>query len=275
VLVDGASPFVLLTRKRGGFMDLLRFLITKLDDELESGLTRVAPPVLLRLDGVDVACAVGGVDLKVKPLDGHPAEVLRCFTAPPEWFAVGVLTGGWAHSPGAESVRVRVTSLVCRDGTELSAVRRAGEELELMEERGFGNVPDTLRRVLGLPTDPPDVTIVEWLAKCWLMVIAKRAKRGKRAPKLSWSDAAALHPSLDTEEMATMSWERFRQLYAADGSEEAAWMDEGMFARWQVHGYPPVAELLDRAARRLTPEARRAVERALTAWGLLDSASVA
>ena len=253
---------------------LLRFLITKLDDELEAGRARVTPPVLLRLDGVEVACAVGGVDLKVKPLDGHPAQVLRCFTAPPEWFAVGVLTGGRAHAPGVEPVRVRVTSLVCRDGTELSAVRK-GDELEFMEERGFGNVPDTLRRVLGLPTDPPDVTIVEWMAKCWLMVIAKHAKRGKRAPKLSWPDAAALHPSLDADEMATMSWERLRQLYAERGSEEAAWMDAGMFARWQVHGHPPVADLLKRAARRLAPDALAAVEQRLAGWGLLDGASVA
>lgn len=253
---------------------LLRFLITELDADLEAGRARVAPPVLLRLDGVDVACAVGGVDLKVKPLDGHPAQVLRRFTAPPEWFAVGVLTGGRAHAPGVEPVRVRVTSLMCRDGTELSAVRN-GEELSFMEGRGFGNVPDTLRRVLGLPTDPPDVTIVEWMAKCWLMVIAERAKRGRRASKLSWSEAAALCPTLDAEEMATMSWERFRQLAVCDGSEEAAWMDEGMFARWQVHGHPPVTELLKRAARRLTPDALAAVEEVLTDWGLLDGASVA
>jgi hypothetical protein len=252
---------------------LLRFLITKLDDELESGRARVAPPVLLRLDGVDVACAVGGVDLKVKPLDGHPAQVLRCFTAPPEWFAVGVLTGGWAHAPGVEPVRVRITTLLCRDGTELSAVRN-GDELSFMEERGFGNVPETLRRVLGLPTDPPDVTIVEWMAKCWLMVIAKQARRGKRSPKLSWSEAATLCPTLDADEMMAMSWERFRQLAACDGSQEAAWMDAGMFARWQVHGHPPVAELLERARRRLTPDALAMVEHTLAGWGLLDSASV-
>jgi hypothetical protein len=166
-------------------------------------------------------------------------------------------------------------SLMCRDGAELSAVRRNGEGLEFMEERGIGSGPDTLRRVLGLPTDPPDVTIAEWLAKCWLMLIAKQAKRGKRASKLSWPEAAALHPARDTDEMATMSWERFRQLYAERGSEEAAWMDEGMFARWQVHGHPPVAELLKRAARRLTPGALAAMENTLTGWGLLDGASVA
>jgi len=252
---------------------LLRFLITEMDEELESGRARATPPLLLRLDGVDVACAVGGIDLKVKPLDGHPAQVLRCFTAPAEWFGVGVLTGGWAHSPDAEKARVRIASMVCRDGTELAAVRTVGGELQFMEERGFGNVIDTLRRVLGLATDPPDVTIAEWLAKCWLLVIAKQAKRGKRSPKLSWSEAAALHPALDAGEMAAMSWERVRQLYA-ERSEEAAWMDDGMFARWQVHGYPPVEELLRRASRRLKPEARREVEAVLTRWGLLDGASV-
>ena len=267
---------------------LLRFLITQLDDELESGRSRFTPPLLLRLDGVDVACAVDGVDLKVKPLEGHPVSVLRCVTAPPEWFGVGVLTGGWSHWPGRESVRVRVTSFVCRDGTELAAVRSEGAELQLIEGRGFGPALDTLRRVLQLPTDPPDVTIAEWLTKCWLMLVAKQTKRGRRAPKLSWPEAAALHPALGVtgarpdelavvalDAAAAMTWERFRQLHVAEGSDEAAWMDDGMFARWQVHGHPPIAELLRRAGRRLTPAARRDVEATLTAWGLLDSASVA
>ena len=253
---------------------LLRFLITEMDDDLESGRARVAPPVLLRLDGVDVACAVGGIDLRVKPLEGHPAEVLRGFIAPPEWFAVGVLTGGWAHAPDTESVRVRVTTLLCRDGTALDAVRPVGGDLRFMDGCGTGAVPDTLRRVLGLPTDPPDVTITEWLAKCWLMVIAKGAKRGKREPKLSWPDAAALHPTLDADEIATMTWERFRQLQAERGSEDAAWMDDGMFARWMVHSHPPITELLPRAARRLTPSAAAAVESTLRGWGLLDDPRV-
>jgi hypothetical protein len=245
----------------GDIPALLRFLITGMDEDVEAGEAPVAPPALLRLDGADVACAVDGIDLHVKPLEGHPAEVLAGVTAPPEWFGIGVITGGWQHAPGVERVRVRIISFVCRDGTELAAVRTEGEDLRFMEGRGEGQVPDTLRRVLGLPTNPPDVSIAEWLAKCWLERILQRAKRGGRAPKLAWRDAAALHPALAV-----------RRLQAAHGDALAAWMDDGMFARQMVHGRPPVDLLLRRASRRLTPDARARVEATLEEWGLLAAA---
>ncbi|MEY2565997.1 MAG: hypothetical protein QOE35_526 [Actinomycetota bacterium] len=269
----------------GDIPALLRFLITGMDEDVEAGEAPVAPPALLRLDGADVACAVDGIDLHVKPLEGHPAEVLAGVTAPPEWFGIGVITGGWQHAPGVERVRVRIISFVCRDGTELAAVRTEGEDLRFMEGRGEGQVPDTLRRVLGLPTNPPDVSIAEWLAKCWLERILQRAKRGGRAPKLAWRDAAALHPAIAVvgarpDELATvaprtatsMRWERFRRLQAAHGDALAAWMDDGMFARQMVHGRPPVDLLLRRASRRLTPDARARVEATLEEWGLLAAA---
>ena len=266
--------------------DLLRFLITKLDEgDHDAG---PLPALLLRLDGADVACAVDGVDLHVKALDRHPVQVLAGFTAPPEWFGIGVLTGGWAHEPGVERRRTRIISFVCRDGTELAGVRIGDGNLTFMEGRGTGMVLDTLRRVLGLATDPPDVSIAEWLAQCWLEIIISRAKRERRATRLTWREAAALHPAIGVvgarpDELPSvaprtataMRWERFRQIHAADGDEAAAWMDEGMFARWMMYGHPPLSELLRRAGRRLTPEARDRVETTLSDWGLLDQASVA
>jgi hypothetical protein len=267
--------------------DLLRFLIRRMDEEIEAGSAPV-PALLLRLDGADVACAVDGVDLHVKPLDGHPAHVLGGFTAPPEWFGVGVLTGGWAYEPGVERRRVRMTAFVCRDGTELSGLRVSDGELQFMESNPEGLVADTLRRVLGMPTTPADISISAWLALCWLQIICERAKRGKRAPKLEWREAASLHPAIGVtaagaDELATvgpriaaaMRWERFRQLHVDEGNDVAAWMDEGMFARWMVNGSPPLADLLTRAGKRLTPAARAKVEATLTGWGLLDRASVA
>lgn len=265
-----------------GVAELLEFLVRRMDDEIESGEARIEPPALLRLDGADVACAVDGIDLHVKPLEGHPAQVLACCTAPPEWFGIGVLSGGWAHAPGEPKARVRMTSLVCRDGTELAGIRLEGKELQILEERGVGLVQDTLRRVLELPTDPPDVSIAEWLAVCWLEIILKQTKRGKRAAKLTWRAAAALHPAIDVigarpDELpavgpraaAAMRWERFRRLQAAEGDALAAWMDEGMFARSTVHAHPPLSDLVMRAGPRLTPDARAKVEATLSDWGLL------
>jgi hypothetical protein len=261
----------------GDTADLLHFLIQRMDDEIESGEARVEPPLLLRLDGADVACATDGIDLHVKRLDGHPAEVLTGFVAPPEWFGVGVLTGGWGHEPGKERYRVRVTSFMCRDGAELAAMRADGSgELRFLEGRSDGLVADTLRRVLELPTNPPDVSVEEWFARCWLDAIVAGTKRGKRAAKLGWQEAAELHPALASMGAASdFSWERVRQRVAAEGSEMAAWMDEGMFARSTVYGRPSVDLLLSRAERRLTPDARRRVHALLREWGLLDRSSVA
>jgi hypothetical protein len=48
-----------------------------------------------------------------------------------------------------------------------------------------------------------------------------------------------------------------------------------VYSRWIVGRYPPLADLLARAGRRLTPDARAHVVATLTSWGLLDHASVA
>lgn len=264
-------------------VELLRFLIRRMHEELESGSARVQPPALLRLDGADVACAVDGIDLHAKRLEGHPFEALAGFTAPPEWFAVGVLTGGWATEVGVGRYRVRVISFMCRDGSELAASHREGEDLRFLEGRSDGLVADTLRRVLELPTAPPAGDMAEWLAGCWLELLA----RGKRR-KLRWREAAALHPALGVvgarpdelaavapRTVACMRWERMRRAYAQEGDPLAAWMDDGMFSRWMLDAQPPVSVALERAANRLTPDAKAKVEDALLAWGLLDQASVA
>lgn len=275
----------------GSVAELLSFVVRRLDEDIESGRSSVQPPALLRLDGAEVACAVGGVALHVKPLDGHPAQVLAGFIAPPEWFGVGVLVTGWQHdlTGQREKVRARITTIVCRDGSAVDAVRTDADGLRLTEGEAEGLVPDTLRRVLGMPTAPPAPgDLDEWMAKCWLQIVLKQSKRGKREPKLRWREVAALHPAIDTvgadpadlasvaPALATqMTWERFRQIHADDGDDLAAWMDEGMFARWSVQGYPPVTELLRRAQRRLTPDAFGRVEATLATWGLLDRASAA
>src|SRR5438067_6399566 len=57
----------------------------------------------------------GNLDLGFKDLDGrHVAQEILGFTAPPEWWALGAITGGWAApmTDGAEheSARGRTTS---------------------------------------------------------------------------------------------------------------------------------------------------------------------
>lgn len=265
--------------------ELLEFLVRRLDEEYESGTSSVPLPALLRLDGAEVATAVGGVSLHNKPLDGHPVAVLTGFTAPPEWFGIGVVVTGWSHEHG-ERHRARITTMLCRDGSEIGGIRVSGRDLQVIHEHAVGPVADTLRRVLDLATPPPDVSINEWMAKCWLEIVIANARRGKRTRKLTWRETAALHPAIETvgaeaEDVAevapalaaNMRWERFRQLHSLD-EPDAAWMDEGMFARSMVHGRPPIDTLLRRASKRLTAEALRGVEAALADWGLLGAATV-
>ena len=266
---------------------LLRLLVAQLDAGLQEAESDEA--WLLRLDSVD---AEGG-NLGLKPLDGHPSDVLMGFTAPADWFAVGVASDGWVHSlepaPRVARQRMRMITLVARDGSEVAAIRRYGnDELDFLPGLGEGQLADVLRRVLELPTAPPDVPIGELLAKFWLQRIIAGAKRSRHAAKLSWEKAAALHPAMElTDKPVTannlaavgadiagrMDWERLRQQAARGGGADAgtaAWMDTGMFARWQIDGRPPLADLMRRASHRLTPPASARVAETLAGWGLLE-----
>ena len=266
----------------------LRLLVARLDagflEEPDGGNW------LIRLDNVDDH----GGNLGLKPLDGHPSEVLTGFTAPDDWFAVGVASDGWAHSlePARRVARqrIRMFALVARDGSEVSAIRRYGnDELEFLPGLGEGDLADTLRRVLGLPTAPPAVDIAELMAKLWLERIVAAGKRSRHAPKLSWERAAVLHPAMElvaypvtgnnlqavaTDIARRMDWERLRRR-TAEGTDAravgAGWMDAGMFARWMVNGRAPIDDLIRRASHRLTPTAATRVHETLEAWGLLAS----
>lgn len=266
----------------------LRLLVARID----AGFQEESDPGnwLIRLDNVD---DVGG-NLGLKPLDEHPVDALRGFTAPDDWFAVGVASDGWAHSlePAARAARqrIRMIALVARDGSEVSAMRRYGhDELEFLPGRADGDLADTLRRALDLPTAPPSVHIAELMAKIWLEAIIAAGRRGRHASKLSWERAAALHPAMDlvtypvtannlpalaADIAARMDWERLRRRMA-EGHDaqalEAAWMDAGMFARRMVNARPPIDDLSRRANHRLTSAASTRVHEALEAWGLLAS----
>jgi hypothetical protein len=50
--------------------------------------------------------------------------------------------------------------------------------------------------------------------------------------------------------------------------EHAAWMDDGMFARWVLGLHPPIDELLDIVDQRSSSEISRRVRSTLRSWGL-------
>lgn len=233
----------------------------------------------------------------------HPLDALLGFVAPPSWRALGVVCFGWAapaldvdearHTASGvrpsrhpERCRVRVTTLVDRRGEERATATL--EDGTVVDEPGAGTVTDALRRCLRLPTAPPPVPSAELFAALWLGNVAAAGRA------MSWAEVALRHPAIQLldrgghrpqpEELIgagrslhrALTWERLRSRAATgrlDGGIDldpavAAWMDDGMFARWVLGGLAPLPLLLGECAVHLSPDVLRRVRRALRAWNL-------
>ncbi|HEX4902506.1 MAG TPA: hypothetical protein VFV42_06830 [Acidimicrobiales bacterium] len=223
-----------------------------------------------------------GFDLGVLPLEGrHPTELLLGWTAPPEWHAVGMATSGWAYhvaersSPHRRRHRVHVVSLLSRTGEH--AHRTATDDPSvaplLGDELPVGEQVDLLRRVLGLPTDPPPVDASAYWSIQWLADLV-----GAAQPVPSLGAALDAHPAMrllrhgvrsadaDVEDVLAafhrvLTWSRLRQL-AADGRfevpdllpQDSAWLDDGAFARFVLNRCPPLHVLRARLAAHLSDD---------------------
>ncbi len=146
-------------------------------------------------------------------LEGHPSELLLGFTAWEEWWAVGLLTTGWAApmetdptnpyaahgrpSAHPDAVRMRMLVMVDRDGTTVSKVECS--DGRTIDEPGEGYMLDLLRRTVGVPTPPPTNPTSDLITAMWLMSIEGAAadERGAHGRRLSWNRVARLHPALD------------------------------------------------------------------------------
>lgn len=194
---------------------------------------------------VHVVAGEDGPDVGMLPLDGAtPAELLLGAVAPAEWSALGVATRGRAGplSGRGPSSTAEVVVLVPRAGKIVGRMRHGGEVIT--EPPEYGLTVDCLQRALGLPTAPPQVPCVHWLAAAWLEVVLRSADPGETV--------AGLNPGM---EWGSLGWERVRQLVACGrwpdvtiAPEHAAWLDEGSFSRWALAGRPPLATLLSEVA---------------------------
>lgn len=213
------------------------------------------------------------------PLDGaHPLELLAGFVAPPHWQAVGVSCAGRAHQLDTEPDAVTITILIDRSGAAAGVLRRADEVTEL-PGRPEGVVADACRRALALPTGPPPASTLDLWTAAWLDRVVELAGRSDgRARLRTWSAVAGLHAAvgapgnrpeaaLDPVALAAAAsalaeawpWARLRQdPSVADvpgpppARQLAAWMDDGMWARWLLARLPAVDDLLA-AVRALLP----------------------
>jgi hypothetical protein len=212
-------------------------------------------------------------------VDVHPFDMLAGFTAPPHWRAVGVSSTAWAHrldddgrrlrDPGA-SRRVQATLLLDRAGGAAGVMRVAGDVVPL-PGRPEGTIADACRRALGLPTAPPPPSTLGLWTLGWLDRLVDVAGRADGSSRLrSWAQAAELHaaagprlgrPDAPPDPVAlaaaaaalaeAWTWSRLRAEPAladvpgpAIAAPLAAWMDDGMWARWLLARLPGEADLI-------------------------------
>ena len=237
----------------------------------------------------------------------HPYDALVGLDAPANWVAVGLVAPGRAtptDDPGpARSFPIATAHLVARSGAWAAAWRplRPGDGTagSSAGDDGAdhpvptGRVDDGLRRVLGLPTQPaPGTTHHLWAAEWLDAVLVLAGRRGRRAP-LGLTSVLRLHPavaaldldrpSLTAAELiveadrlaAWRDWPQLRRacvegwwVHPVVDADEAAWLDDGAFARQVLGGWPELSDLRDAVVAVLPTGAGRAVDAALAAWGL-------
>jgi hypothetical protein len=221
------------------------------------------------------------------------------WNAPAECLAVGVVATGKAHvadgpveggAPFAPGLipDIRMSCLVTRTGD-------VNWRMTLPDGRSFDDAPeegrllDCLKRCFALPTPPPPVSAGHLLSVFWLGAVLDEVHRSDR--RLTWKEVARLHPAaqvmsgcgwaggdgLDVSGIigvssSAWSWEALR-VQAETGSwakelvsaDLAAWMDEGMFARWVLSALPAPDELVTRIRPRLAPSTARRLAHAVKA----------
>lgn len=194
-----------------------------------------------------------------------------------------------------EPRRCRLAYVLDRSGRAGAAVRQEGGAVRVEGYRSSsvdgptGRLVDVCHRALDLPTRPaPPDTAELWLLS-WLDLLMARAL-GVEPPR-TWAEAARVHPVLQLLEAAgrppadpvrigvaelgrmglalggARSWSDLRSAtsrgeWSAQGltSEHAAWMDDGMFARWVTGEFLAVPLYLEELDQALPAPIARKVE---------------
>jgi hypothetical protein len=234
--------------------------------------------------------------------DVHPLHYLLRLVAPAHWQALGVSCSGSAHRLDEtgrartlpDDPSVRVSLLVHRSGAT-AAVLAEGPRVVSRPDQPEGVVADACRRALDLPTAPPPDTTTDLWTLCWLdRVVESAIGSGGRSRRLRWPQIAALHPAAaiaaasradppavpDAPALAAATaslarrwtWARLRadptaiDLPWLDLTPSlAAWMDDGMWARWLYSGLPARPDLMATVRDLLDAPVADAITRAVEA----------
>jgi hypothetical protein len=199
---------------------------------------------------VGISLGGGDVEFAVKPLE-H-ADVVRAvagFRAPDAWHAFAVVAPGTArHLDGGPPRAVVVGALAARDGFTTSALVGVDDVDASARDDGDGRVLDACRRVLGLPTPPPTIGPQWWAAVHWVERVLRAVLDAELGRAPTWPSLRRLD---DGARYARRPWAALRRACAAGrvqvadiGRVDAAWMDDGMFSREALGGYPPLQQLV-------------------------------
>lgn len=215
------------------------------------------------------------VELHVRPTQPSEsvAEVLFGFDAPPQWSAIGVMATGRStiiDQPGQPQQAVVVVHLQGRSGESVSLSGPPGGPLTASSTRGQGRIVDICRRCLGLGTDPPAGSPLQWWVARWLdqlcaepaleLVTDERQLVNSFPAGLPFDAAPDLASLLGHAHLLASScpWSLVRSGVAGGAlsapgisSEAAAWMDDGMFQRWAAGEVPPLLHSLAELQARL------------------------
>ncbi len=222
------------------------------------------------------------------------------WVATPDCQAVGIIATGRLRAIPGESMPADVSWDPHNDRLRMAClVTRHGEiawKVQLPEGASGTGWPETtptegrmldcLRRCFELPTPPPPVSPARLQAITWLVAVYEGTVTAHG--RLTWAEVSRLHPvarvlaaelgglredslpALQRVAGSALTWEGFRQqAEKSHGLEHlvephlAAWMDEGMFARWILGELPSTDALLAAVRPRLVPSAARRLAHAV------------
>jgi len=238
---------------------------------------------------VGIAIGTDGVDLHLRPIGCHvpAAEQLCGFDAPAHWDVVGIVARGLARPLAAGAMprgEVVVVHLQARSGASCSMIGAAPGPLQPAGAACGGRLVDVCRRTLGLPTDPPDTPPLQWWAARWLDLLVGVAglelhRSGHELVGHFPGPPPAAPADLDDLEAhglrlgRTTAWSSLRAAAAAGTLAvpgitpgHAAWMDDGMFARWALDALPSCHTSLAELEPRLPPTLAHRLRRLLQVW---------
>lgn len=251
-------------------------------------------PGIDRTDPVAIATLLGSTDIeeavlltvhddgtaRAEPLHRRDPITAMCGRhATPDTTMVGLAAPASVLRRGEDTPArsAGVVHLVTIDGISVTTVREeSGAIITFGPDTApqSGRVPDACRRVLGLPTPPPDSSLTPFVLGAWLEVLRPSVDEGD----LDWPALVARHPAAAalgdratpvdvaaaTRELGeAMDWDRFRLVIARVGGfplgplavPVARWTDAGMFSRWAMEQLPAVRDALDRLTGAVTPGA--------------------